>query len=77
MDYFGLNGPEDLPRIREVLADQVIGPTIPGGQLRTENGDEETITDVLVADADAHAGLQVSESGELQEAPDDTPAAEE
>ncbi len=75
MDYFGLNGPEDLPRIREVLADQVVEPTIPGNQLRAENGNEETITDVLVAEE--HAGLHVSETGELQETPDDAPAAEE
>lgn len=75
MDYFGLNGPEDLPRIREVLADQVVEPTIPGNQLRAENGNEEAITDVLVAED--HAGLHVSETGELQETPDDAPAAEE
>ncbi len=28
MDYFGINTPEDLPKIREVLADQIIDPTI-------------------------------------------------
>jgi segregation and condensation protein B len=28
MDYFGINSPEDLPKIREVLADQIIEPTI-------------------------------------------------
>jgi segregation and condensation protein B len=28
MDYFGINSPEDLPRIKEVLADQIIEPTI-------------------------------------------------
>jgi segregation and condensation protein B len=28
MDYFGLNSPEDLPRIKEVLADQIIEPTV-------------------------------------------------
>ncbi|MBC8034445.1 MAG: SMC-Scp complex subunit ScpB [Chitinophagaceae bacterium] len=27
MDYFGLNSPDDLPRIKEVLADQVVVPT--------------------------------------------------
>lgn len=27
MDYFGINSPEDLPKIKEVLADQVITPT--------------------------------------------------
>ncbi len=28
MDYFGINSPEDLPKIREVLAEQVVEPTI-------------------------------------------------
>ena len=28
MDYFGINSPEDLPKIREVLANQIVEPTI-------------------------------------------------
>lgn len=28
MDYFGINSPDDLPKIKEVLADQVVQPTI-------------------------------------------------
>jgi len=28
MDYFGINSPEDLPKIKEVLADQMVEPTI-------------------------------------------------
>ncbi|HEX6334106.1 MAG TPA: SMC-Scp complex subunit ScpB [Flavisolibacter sp.] len=28
MDYFGINSPEDLPKIREVLAEQLVEPTI-------------------------------------------------
>jgi segregation and condensation protein B len=28
MDYFGINSPEDLPKIKEVLADQLVQPTI-------------------------------------------------
>ncbi|MEI6946896.1 SMC-Scp complex subunit ScpB [Paraflavisolibacter sp. H34] len=28
MDYFGINSPEDLPRIKEVFANQVIAPSI-------------------------------------------------
>jgi segregation and condensation protein B len=28
MDYFGLNSPGDLPKIKEVLADQIIEPTV-------------------------------------------------
>src|ERR687889_1185717 len=28
MDYFGINTPEDLPKIKEVLADQLMQPTV-------------------------------------------------
>lgn len=28
MDYFGINTPEDLPKIKEVLADQIVAPTV-------------------------------------------------
>jgi len=27
MDYFGINSAEDLPKIREVLAEQIVTPT--------------------------------------------------
>ncbi|WP_290796140.1 SMC-Scp complex subunit ScpB [Flavihumibacter sp. UBA7668] len=74
MDYFGLNGPEDLPRIKEVLADQIVEPTLlSGGQVHVANGDDETVTDTLVEtieDADHAKLLLVSETGELLEADD-------
>ncbi|MBX3257433.1 MAG: SMC-Scp complex subunit ScpB [Chitinophagaceae bacterium] len=28
MDYFGINSPDDLPKIKEVLADQIVAPTL-------------------------------------------------
>ena len=28
MDYFGINTPEDLPKIKEVLAEQIVTPTM-------------------------------------------------
>jgi segregation and condensation protein B len=28
MDYFGINTPDDLPKIKEVLADQIVEPTV-------------------------------------------------
>ena len=28
MDYFGINSPEDLPKIKEVLAEQLVEPTV-------------------------------------------------
>ena len=71
MDYFGINTAEDLPRIKEVLADQMVEPTvikdtIPGEentqpsddvpQSSNENSAEETDEDGL---------LSVTEDGEL------------
>jgi len=53
MDYFGINSPEDLPKIKEVLAEQAIEPTI-------------------VSEADF-----ISESVNTEEAPAETPSAEE
>ncbi|KIC90786.1 SMC-Scp complex subunit ScpB [Flavihumibacter solisilvae] len=70
MDYFGLNGPEDLPRIKEVLADQIVEPTLLGGQQHVANGDDETVTDTLVDTETLEAPnshLLVDESGELLE----------
>lgn len=46
MDYFGINSPEDLPRIKEVLAEQAVEPTPihhtdfePGELLVSDNGE--------------------------------------
>jgi segregation and condensation protein B len=53
MDYFGINSPEDLPKLKEVFADNLIPPTI--NNSRVEQPDK---TENL---------LVVSESGELIE----------
>ncbi len=64
MDYFGLNSPDDLPRIKEVLADQVVPTTISGEEIQPdtfpENAGEEAIA------------LVVSGNGQLLEQEDDT-----
>jgi len=52
MDYFGINDSEDLPKIREVLADQIVEPTL----VNTEHFEIEE-----------ESTLVVSESGELIE----------
>ncbi len=67
MDYFGINSAEELPKIKEVLADQIIEPTImkdvvPGTQLEEEDGD--TLTAVAELEEE-EISLSVSESGEL------------
>src|SRR5687767_13348152 len=61
MDYFGINSAEELPKIREVLAEQVVEPTIikdvmPAEQVSGEN-----------TKADESETLAVTEGGELIE----------
>jgi len=62
MDYFGINSADDLPKIREILADQLVEPTV--------------MKDVIVQEAEQQAPadekeaeegepLAVSEEGEL------------
>ncbi len=61
MDYFGINSADDLPRIREVLADQLVEPTVvkdagsPGEQPPAVNTDEDSASEALA----------VTETGEL------------
>lgn len=74
MDYFGLNGPEDMPKIREILSDQMVEPTVIGQPRLVENGDEEKVTDLLVANEETKP-LRVTETGELAEAADDANTA--
>lgn len=60
MDYFGINSAEELPRIKEVLADQLVEPTmIKDGQ--TEEPNEEMSGD----QPDEITALAVTEGGEL------------
>lgn len=40
MDYFGINSSDDLPQIKEVLADLIIEPTIVSSQ------EQETVTQI-------------------------------
>lgn len=44
MDYFGINSADDLPKIKEVLADQLVEPTVIKDTI-AESGEEETATE--------------------------------
>lgn len=56
MDYFGINSSDELPRIKEVLADQLVEPTvIKDGQSEEPTGDQQ----------DEITALAVTEGGEL------------
>jgi segregation and condensation protein B len=61
MDYFGINSADDLPKIREVLADQLVEPTIIKNTELLPSKSGETEDDVL---------LSVTEEGELIEKED-------
>lgn len=65
MDYFGINSPEDLPKIKEVLAEQIIEPTIVN---ETDFISEAVNTEAppLIPAEDA-VNLSVTEEGELIE----------
>lgn len=54
MDYFGLNSPKDLPKLKEVFDDESIQPTLIGIDGNTESPDEDVL-------------MVVSETGELVE----------
>lgn len=58
MDYFGINSAEELPKIREVLSDQLVEPTVMKDQLNTSGA--------TTNEEDANA-FAVSEGGELIE----------
>jgi segregation and condensation protein B len=62
MDYFGINSPEDLPKIKEIISTEIIDPT--GVQSDTLNvaGEEEQ-------ELSLNEALVVTEDGELLEQP--------
>jgi segregation and condensation protein B len=53
MDYFGINSPDDLPKIKEVMAEQIVQPTL------MNNSDFKT------EEADDEVNLTVNERGDL------------
>jgi segregation and condensation protein B len=72
MDYFGINSPEDLPRIKEVLADQIVEPTYINQETPQEVFTEAVAEAAVEAAADQEPAveeiaLMVAENGELLE----------
>jgi segregation and condensation protein B len=62
MDYFGINSADDLPKIKEVLAEQLVEPTLIGRpESETPAASEADSTD----ETKPEALLSVSEAGEL------------
>jgi len=68
MDYFGINSAEDLPKIKEILAEQAVEATYlnNGGPQDEEAATENTATIELIAEEeDSAAFLAVTPDGEL------------
>ncbi|HEX4877364.1 MAG TPA: SMC-Scp complex subunit ScpB, partial [Chitinophagaceae bacterium] len=57
MDYFGINSAEDLPKIKEVIAEQIVEPTA----INQVQADNESTPD----DLDNTEALAVNDGGEL------------
>jgi segregation and condensation protein B len=61
MDYFGINSAEDLPKIKEVLADQLVTPTV------IKDTMAEAATEKQQTTEEGDVLLSVTETGELIE----------
>lgn len=70
MDYFGINSPDDLPKIKEVLAEQIVEPTIVSeSDFISESANTEA--EATPAPSEEPTNLAVTESGELIENKDE------
>lgn len=61
MDYFGINSPEELPKIKEVLPEQPVQPTVVQSEVTEEFVDQSALDD--------ETPLVVRGNGELVEEP--------
>ena len=60
MDYFGINSPDELPKLKEVYAEPIVEPTI----IRAEEEGEQTEEVHITLDSEASM-FSVTENGEL------------
>ena len=72
MDYFGINSAEDLPRIREVLAEQLVMPTY----IEQTEQPQQNIETPGEAPPTENSAFIVGENGELIVNDDETPEEE-
>ena len=67
MDYFGINSADDLPKIKEILAEQAVEATYLGnaGSQEEETPEETTTIEMIGEEEDSAAFLAVTPDGEL------------
>lgn len=66
MDYFGINSPEDLPKIKEVLSGQLVAPTIVN-HTEFEQSDTLAVSDtgeLILADEDTATSDEAEPNGQ-------------
>jgi segregation and condensation protein B len=76
MDYFGINSPADLPKIKEVFADQLVEPTIIRGEGAEQAVlfiDEEIITAQSVVEVENDTVSPINEN-ETKQTDEDAPS---
>jgi len=57
MDYFGINSSEELPKISEVLAEQIVTPTLVNAEHFETDATAETIAETTVTDNELSSSL--------------------
>jgi len=57
MDYFGINTPEELPKISEVLAEQMVTPTLVNAEHFETDGTADTVENVQAQDGDTSSEI--------------------
>lgn len=70
MDYFGINSSDDLPKIKEVLAEQLVEPTLVRGESSDELEQivlEDSIEDSIEANEKQPGDFTDEQSGELSD----------
>lgn len=68
MDYFGINTPADLPKIREVLADQIVEATLINPEDFTDQNVADAVAETpetLPGEEEDISAITVNEDGEL------------
>ena len=68
MDYFGINSTDDLPKIKEVLAEQAVQGTLIEDAINNHVETEDVVSDEAMLD-DSGTALIVSDDGQLIEQP--------
>lgn len=61
MDYFGINSTDDLPRIKEIISQELVNPTgVQSDELHVPGEDDDTVTETLVVKEDGSLVQQES-----------------